>query len=131
MSSLYDFTHHKMDEMPGDVPEPPLNRKKKRAEKNRARTGSQEATAAPKQPQNAVQEDCMPHGTKAQNRQQNAAQSGCVPGNAKADAARLSGQLKGDLYYGQQQAKATLEGWTESDETVEHKLISKEMFPQG
>lgn len=43
----------------------------------------------------------------------------------------MNGTLKGDLFYTQDEAVPTPEGWVESDRTVDHKLISKEMFPQG
>ena len=42
----------------------------------------------------------------------------------------LNGGLKGDLFYTQDEAVPTPEGWVESDRTVDHKLISKEMFPR-
>lgn len=76
------------------------------------------------------------HSTDAQSAatspaQEETKQSGSVQSNAKANAARKAGKLKGDLAYGQQQAVPTREGWTESDETVKHKLLSKELFPQG
>lgn len=59
------------------------------------------------------------------------APKGSIESNARADRARAKGQLKGDLYYAQQQAEPTLEGWTESPETVERKLLCKEEFPLG
>lgn len=60
-----------------------------------------------------------------------AKQSGAVDSSAKAARARAEGDLKGDLFYTQAQARPSVKGWVESDETVEHKLYSKEEFPQG
>ena len=57
--------------------------------------------------------------------------AGRIAPNGRADDARMNGTLKGDLFYTQDEAVPTPEGWVESDRTVDHKLISKEMFPQG
>ena len=57
--------------------------------------------------------------------------TGRIAPNGRADDARMNGTLKGDLFYTQDEAVPTPEGWVESDRTVDHKLISKEMFPQG
>ena len=50
---------------------------------------------------------------------------------AEAAKAHAEGALKGALYYTQVEARASEEGWVESDETVKSKLRSKEEFPQG
>lgn len=70
-------------------------------------------------------------GKQPSKKQGKYAPAGRISSNGKADDARMDGGLKGDLYYTQEEAVATPEGWVESQRTVDHKLLSKEMFPQG
>lgn len=95
LSTLKDFVHHRLNEMPGQAPEPPV------------------PPAAPAR-------------SEAQ-----APVSGAVKPGAEAAKAHAEGALKGALYYTQVEARASEEGWVESDETVKSKLRSKEEFPQG
>ncbi len=60
-----------------------------------------------------------------------AAVSGTIAGNARANEARLAGDLKGDLYYSQWEAKDTHHGRVENHATVLGKVIEKEIFPLG
>lgn len=56
---------------------------------------------------------------------------GAAEPSVRAAKARAQGALKGDLFYTQAQAHPSVKGWVESDGTVDHKLCSKEEFPQG
>lgn len=96
MSTLKQFVHHALDQLPGPVPPPPA-------------------------PQTGPAPEPIPP-VHAQ---------GALTGAARAAKARAAGQLRGEEAYTQAEGKATDRGWVESDETVEHKLVSKEEFPQG
>lgn len=72
----------------------------------------------------------LPQGKSAQHKKGHRP-AGRISSNGRADDARMDGALKGELYYTQDEAEPTTEGWVESDRTVTHKLLSKEMFPRG
>lgn len=55
----------------------------------------------------------------------------CPPHARRDRAAKASGQLHGALYYTQAQQTCGEAGVWESEETVRHKLLSKEEFPYG
>lgn len=57
--------------------------------------------------------------------------AGRIQSNGRADDARMNGGLKGELFYTQDEAVPSTEGWVEDKRTVTHKLLSKEMFPRG
>lgn len=62
----------------------------------------------------------------------NAGEQATLPAHARRDIkAKQEGHIRPALYYTQAQQTATEDGVWESEDTVRHKLISKEEFPQG
>ncbi len=108
MSTLKDFISHDMNDKPNDV------------------HGQAGPACAPEHSTAAYQDTAR----SAAHDQQDG--SGSLTNNARRRIQAMRGlNLRPGLFYTQQEREAKKDGVFDSKSTVEHRLVSKEEFPQG
>ncbi|MBC5580414.1 hypothetical protein H8S23_02735 [Anaerofilum sp. BX8] len=119
-STLDRFAHHALNNRPNDVHDTGRHE----AERRQAQQRKQEAEAR------AVH-DRLRQGNPQD--RQCAGRTNCIPSSQRNAQAQAKQQIKGNLYYTQMDVELKDHGrrYTESDETVVSKMISKEEFPLG